>query len=31
MLSAYRKERDVSEVEIIALPVIARGAALDSS
>ena len=28
MLSAYRKERDVSEVEIAALPVIARGAAL---
>ena len=28
MLSAYRKERDVSEAEIIALPVIARGAAL---
>ena len=28
MLSAYRKERDVSEAEIAALPVIARGAAL---
>jgi len=28
MLSAYRKERDVSEAEIQALPVIARGAAL---
>ena len=28
MLAAYRKERDISNAEIVALPVVARGAAL---